>query len=384
MNTMSVNRREALKTFVAAGATAAVGCTAEEPPMPRPSSTTATNDADTDPVVAVIPLGRQWPTIDPFLFCVHHNDRYPAGDEKMAPKASLSGRNLGMDFDGKDGWSMYHGRTVPGFPQHPHRGFETVTVVRKGHIDHSDSVGATARYGGGDVQWLTAGKGVLHAEMFPLTRDDENHTELFQIWLNLPKADKFSEPRFTMFWHEDIQRRVLTDAAGKTAEVVVVAGRFGDAAGLPPPKDSYGSKDRSDLAIWTLKLSPGATLTLPAARAETQRVLYVFEGNGLQIATRSVVNGSAVQLQGDAEVRLENGDVETEILVLQGQPIGEPVVQHGPFVMNSQVEIQQAFADYRRTEFGGWRWGKDDPVHPRTEGRFARHVDGRIDRPRST
>ena len=88
-----------------------------------------------------------WPTVDPFLFCVHHLDHYPAGDGRFAPAASLEGRNIGSDFSNKDGWSMYHGHAAPGFPQHPHRGFETVTFVRRGLIDHSDSLGAAARYG---------------------------------------------------------------------------------------------------------------------------------------------------------------------------------------------------------------------------------------------
>ncbi len=148
-----------------------------------------------DPVLETAPLGFQWATVDPFLFCVHHVDDYPAGNEAMGPDASLDGRDLGMDLAGADGWRMYHGTTVPGFPQHPHRGFETVTFVRRGLIDHSDSLGATARFGRGDVQWLTAGKGVVHCEMFPLVeRDRPNPLELFQIWLNLPAADKMVEP----------------------------------------------------------------------------------------------------------------------------------------------------------------------------------------------
>jgi len=125
--------------------------------------------ADSD-ILSVVPLGFQWPTLDPFLFCVHHDDAYPAGNEQLGPAAPLDGRELGMDFAGKDGWRMYHGTTVPGFPQHPHRGFETVTIVRRGLIDHSDSLGATARFGRGDVQWLTAGKGISHCEMFPAAR----------------------------------------------------------------------------------------------------------------------------------------------------------------------------------------------------------------------
>lgn len=136
------------------------------------------------PLLAVQPLGAPpWPTLDPFLFCVHHNDKYPKANEQMGPAAPLSGRELGRDFGGKDGWNMYHGDVVPGFPQHPHRGFETVTIVRSGLIDHSDSLGATARYAQGDVQWLTAGRGILHAEMFPLLqREKDNPVELFQIW----------------------------------------------------------------------------------------------------------------------------------------------------------------------------------------------------------
>ena len=94
-----------------------------------------------DSVLETAPLGAQWPMIDPFLFCAHHDDAYPPGNEVAGPAVPLEGRELGMDFEGIDGWRMYHGREVPGFPNHPHRGFETVTYVRKGLIDHSDSLG---------------------------------------------------------------------------------------------------------------------------------------------------------------------------------------------------------------------------------------------------
>src|SRR3954465_14418972 len=100
-------------------------------------------------VLSVKPLGFPWETADPFLFCVHHDDAYPAGNPQLGPEASLDGRDLGMDFAAVDGWNMYHGLVVPGFPAHPHRGFETVTYVRRGLIDHSDSLGATAPSGPG-------------------------------------------------------------------------------------------------------------------------------------------------------------------------------------------------------------------------------------------
>ena len=131
--------------------------------------------------MAVTPQGFPWQTSDPFLLRAPRRP-LPAGNERQGPAASLAGRNLGQDFEGKDGWRMYHGEIVPGFPKHPHRGFETVTVVRRGLLDHSDSMGATARYGRGDVQWLTAGRGIQHAEMFPLVeRERDNPVELFQI-----------------------------------------------------------------------------------------------------------------------------------------------------------------------------------------------------------
>lgn len=135
------------------------------------------------------PIGFHWNTVDPFLFCAHHNDHYPKGNDHQGPDDSLSGRNIGQDFTIKDGWRMYHGERVPGFPEHPHRGFETVTIVLEGFVDHSDSHRASGRYGEGDVQWMTAGSGMQHAEMFPCVyKSRPNPLHLFQVWLNLPAA----------------------------------------------------------------------------------------------------------------------------------------------------------------------------------------------------
>jgi redox-sensitive bicupin YhaK (pirin superfamily) len=336
-----------------------------------------------DVVVGIKELGFPWQTSDPFLVCVHHDDAYPAGNEQLGPAASLAGRDLGQDFEGKDGWRMYHGGVVPGFPGHPHRGFETVTIVRRGLIDHADSLGAAARYGRGDVQWLTAGRGIVHSEMFPLLdREGGNPLELFQIWLNLPRAQKMVEPHFAMLWGDTIPRRTVRDAAGRAAEVSVVAGRFGDAEPPAPPPRSWAARADSHVAIWTIKLEPGARLTLPAAPAGTNRALYFFRGGALRIGERDIPAKRGVELRAGVEVPLENGPDEGELLLLQGRPIAEPVAQYGPFVMTTRQEIQQAFADYRETRFGGWPWPSDEPVHPRDEGRFARHADGRIERVR--
>ena len=335
------------------------------------------------PILSINALGFPWPTLDPFLFCVHHNDAYPLGNANMGPAASLTGRNLGQDFAAKDGWNMYHGRSVPGFPSHPHRGFETVTITRQGLIDHSDSLSATARFGAGDVQWLTAGRGIVHCEMFPLLHTEQpNPLELFQIWLNLPARNKMVDPHFTMFWHENIASMHTLDARGKATNIRCIAGTLGDAKGLPPPPDSWAADNESDLAIWTITMEPGACYTLPPALdPRTRRMLYFFKGGALSIAGHAVGAASAVELAATQTAELCNGADTTEILVLQGRPIGEPAVQYGPFVMNTQAEIRQAFADYQATEFGGWPWDRADPVHPRDQGRFARHADGRVENP---
>lgn len=335
-----------------------------------------------EPVKRISPLASPWQTTDPFLVCVYHQDAFPAGNEALGPAASLAGRNRGQDFEGKDGWRMYHGDTVPGFPQHPHRGFETVTLVRRGLIDHSDSLGAAARFGHGDVQWLTAGKGVVHAEMFPLVHDDRpNPLELFQIWLNLPAASKLDDAYFSMQWAEDIPRLVTVDHGGLATEVTLVAGHLGSRSALAPPPSSWASDPRADVAIWTIRMTAHAKWRLPRAERDSNRALYFFQGRSLRIGNTSAPPASMIELHAEHEAILENGREDAELLLLQGRPIGEPVAQYGPFVMNTPAEIQQAFADYRRTRFGGWPWKSDAPVHPRTQARFARHADGRMERP---
>jgi len=271
---------------------------------------------------------------------------------------------------------MYHGQRVPGFPQHPHRGFETVTIMRHGFIDHFDSLGATARFGPGDVQWLTAGRGIVHCEMFPLLNSDKpNPLELFQIWLNLPRVSKFVEPHFAMLWNQNIPKQVVAGT-----EIIAVAGRLGDTRGSPPPPDSWASVPQADLAICTIRMEPRARWTMSSTQRGTNRTIYFFRGSSVRIGNERVDRHAAVQLD-TGEVVFENGPDGSEFLLLQGRPIGEPVVQYGPFVMNSRDEIQQAFLDYQRTGFGGWPWRSDEPVFSRTEGRFARHADGRVERP---
>ena len=337
-----------------------------------------------NPILNVKPLGFPWSTIDPFLMCVYHDDRYPRANGRYGPAAPLRGHELGQDFFNADGWRMYHGLAVPGFPAHPHRGFETVTVVRRGLIDHADSLGAAARYGLGDVQWLTAGRGVVHSEMFPLLDTDApNPLELFQIWLNLPARSKFSAPQFTIFWSEDIPRRRFTDASGANTEVVCIAGRLDDGSNaktLPPPSDSWAAAEDGDVAIWTVTMEPGARWILPpASGASTRRNLYFFAGSRVTVGQQSMDQHASIELRADLPTNIVNGDATAEFLLLQGRPIAEPVAQMGPFVMNTEQEIQQAFADYRSTQFGGWPWPDEAPVHGSDPTRFAKYADGEVE-----
>jgi quercetin 2,3-dioxygenase len=328
------------------------------------------------------PLGFMWPTSDPFIFCVHHLDNYPAGNEIMGPNASLSGRYLGQDFTIKDGWRMYHGERVPGFPAHPHRGFETVTVVLEGFVDHSDSHGSAGRYGMGDVQWMTAGSGLQHSEMFPLIKKDAgNPLELFQIWLNLPQKKKFADPHFKMLWADTIPKLELRDESGKRTDVKVFAGSYRDAVAPAPAPDSWAADTANGVNIWTIRMEPGAKWKIPAASSEMHRTLYFYQGATVKLGGLDIESYQAIELLADQEAIIEANCEEAYMLLLQGMPINEPVVQHGPFVMNTPQEIQQAISDYRRTQFGGWPWERHDNVHRREQGRFAKYPDGRVEVP---
>jgi redox-sensitive bicupin YhaK (pirin superfamily) len=327
-----------------------------------------------NPVKEIFKLGFPWQTEDPFLFCVYHLDQYPKGKQDMSPDASLEGRNLGNDFTVKDGWRMYHGQTIPGFPAHPHRGFETITIVNKGFCDHSDSLGAAGRFGEGDVQWMTAGKGVQHCEMFPLVHTEkENPLELFQIWLNLPKSNKFVDPHFKMLWHEDIPVIKINNATVK-----IIAGQYGSEKAPEPTPDSWAANADNRVAIWNIQIAPNGTFTLPKSDTEVTRTLYFYEGDTIEIAGSAVLPNHGIKLDATKEVTVTAGNSQVHLLVLQGKPINEPVVKYGPFVMNTEAEIQAAMQEYKLTQFGGWPWRYPDYVHDKDKGRFAKYPDGTL------
>ncbi len=328
-----------------------------------------------------LPSSGPMPTADPFLFCVHHCDDYPKGNENYGPSVPLTGRQIGQDFANLDGWNMYHGTRVPGFPRHPHRGFETVTIVKSGLIDHADSLGSVARYGDGDVQWLTAGDGINHSEMFPLINASaKNPTDFFQIWLNLPARSKRVKPYFTMFWDKVVPVHRETDDAGNQTTVRLISGNYYSKRPPSPPPNSWASTSGSCVGMLTISMTGNAQWTLPKGPNALNRSLYVVQG-GVSAHGGAEKTRWRYVLKSDESLRLQAGQQGATLLLLEGKPIGEPVVQHGPFVMNTREEIAQAFADYRQTQFGGWPWRSPEPTHGAERVRFARFADGRRDTP---
>lgn len=322
-------------------------------------------------------LGFHWPTQDPFLFCAHHLDNYPKGNAHLGPLESLEGRQLGSDFDLSHSWKMYHGKRVPGFPVHPHRGFETVTIVLEGFVDHFDSGGGSGRYGQGDVQWMTAGAGLQHAEMFPLLNQEaDNPLHLFQVWLNLPAENKFVPPFYKMLWHEEIPVVTTEHESGRMSEVIVIAGEYmGIKAPLPAP-DSWAADPKNALKILIIKIAAGESLTLPGTSMTVMRSLYHYKGDGVVVGTSETLDVETMASINAESVVLVAKQEDAYLLLLEAEPISEPVSQYGPFVMNTREEISQAYADYENNQFGGWPWDRKDPVHPIQTGRMAIYSDG--------
>ncbi len=328
------------------------------------------------PILKIESLSLPWKTQDPFIFCSYHLDMYPGGNDELGPDSTLEGRNIGQDFSGNDGWNMYHGRKVPGFPAHPHSGFETVSVVTKGVVDHTDSLGAASRFGNGDVQWLTTGKGVQHAEMFPLLNKGSNPFEIFQIWLNLPKKSKNVDPHYKMLWSEDIPNVIVKDKYERVTNINLIAGSFNRQQALPPTPDSWAADPDNQVQIWTIKMDSSAAFTIPSNENYVTRSLYFYQGDSFNIGEAKIKENHLLELDPEKEIEIINGSKEGYFLFLQGRPINEPLLQNGPFVANTKEDLQETIQEYQRTQFGGWPWHSSDPVHHKSKGRFSKLPDG--------
>jgi hypothetical protein len=237
-----------------------------------------------------------------------------------------------LDEFGSDDPKAYIG----GFPSHPHRGFETVTYMLAGRMRHKDNAGNEGQLGPGSVQWMTAGRGIVHSEM---PEQESGLMQGFQLWVNLPAKDKMTAPRY-----QDIAAdRVPTADLGGGVSARVVAG---DVAGVRGPVDPGATQP----IFLDLTLPAGAAATIPLPPGHNAFV-YVFEGHaGVGDAAEPLGRGRIGVLSAGDDVRLAS-DRGARLILVAGKPLGEPVARHGPFVMNTQAELVQAFEDYRAGRF---------------------------------
>ncbi|PSC74518.1 Pirin [Micractinium conductrix] len=228
-----------------------------------------------------------------------------------------------------------------GFPDHPHRGFETCSIMLSGKIDHADSMGNKGTITDGGVQWMTAGRGVIHSEMPQITQGDLHG---FQLWINLPAKKKMCKPQY-----QDYQAKDIPSVDKDGASVRVLAGsRLGTEGPI---------KMRNPGMLLDVRLSPGASFTHPVPEA-WNGFCYVYEGSG-RIGDKAAQGQHAYVLHNEGDtVAASAGDQGLKFLLIAGQPIGEPIVQHGPFVMNHELEIRQAFHDYQT---GNLQRAEDNP-----------------------
>lgn len=228
-----------------------------------------------------------------------------------------------------------------GVGQHPHRGFETVTIVYEGEVEHRDSTGAGGKIGPGDVQWMTAASGILHEEFHSREFTRSGGTlEMVQLWVNLPASDKMSAPGYQTLLDRDIPAVALPDDAGKLRVIA------GDYAGHRGPAHTF-----TPINVWDIRLNQGHGARFSVPEGHTLAIVVLrgtVQVNGVQIAR----DAEMVMLDRAGSDVLLEANSDATVLLLSGEPIDEPIVGHGPFVMNSAAEIDQAIADFNSGRFG--------------------------------
>lgn len=228
-----------------------------------------------------------------------------------------------------------------GVGQHPHRGFETVTIVYQGEVAHRDSTGQGGMIGPGDVQWMTAGAGILHEEFHSEAFTRKGGTlEMIQLWVNLPAKDKMTEPAYQAIVDQDIPVVDLPDGAGR---VRVIAGRYRDSLG---PAHTF-----TPMQVWDVRLNQGNSLEL-ALTDGWNTALLILHGSVIVNGQTNAHDGQLVLFDRLGDVAYLHADSDAVLLLLSGEPINEPIAGHGPFVMNTREEIDRAITDYNEGVFG--------------------------------
>lgn len=315
-------------------------------------------------------------TQNPFVATMYHVDHYPKGNGKCGPIVGKPYSRDG-DFGSNSDWHMYYGTDVPGFPAHPHRGFETITIVLQGTVDHTDGLGSMGRYSDGDVQWMTAGRGLQHAEMFPLLNTDkENPLKLFQIWLSLDREHRMVEPDYRMLWREDIPKVEVYDERGKRTVITVIAGEVAGRKAPPPTQHSWANNADNHLSIHLITMESGASYTIGGVSPTLRRSIYLYEGDEIAIEHTTLKNKEYAFTDGMTDTTITNsGRQAAEILLLESEPIDEPIIARGAYVMTTEEEIMQARIDFRETRFGGWPFFDGEVYHRADQKRFAKYGD---------
>lgn len=232
-------------------------------------------------------------------------------------------------------------KSLRGVGQHPHRGFETVTIVYKGEVAHRDSTGSGGLIGPGDVQWMTAASGILHEEFHSTNFASEGGTlEMVQLWVNLPARDKSAPPRYQTLLNQDIPEVPLTDDAG---HLRVIAGEY---SGHRGPALTFTPMD-----VWDLRVKAGKSVSLNFTEGRTT-ALVVLSGTVMVNGSELVRDAQMVLFDRSGEQVLLETNNDAMILVLSGEPIDEPIVGYGPFVMNTEEEITQAMEEFQAGKFG--------------------------------
>jgi redox-sensitive bicupin YhaK (pirin superfamily) len=245
-----------------------------------------------------------------------------------------------LDFGGP---AVFEPASKPrGVGQHPHRGFETVTIVYEGEVAHRDSTGQGGTIGPGDVQWMTAGAGILHEEFHsPAYTSSGGPFRMLQLWVNLPARHKMTPPGYHPIQAADIPFVELPDGSGR---VRVIAGAFGEVAG---PARTF-----TPVNVWDVRLAPGKSVALDLPESHNAVLVVLSGGIRIEGGQQSAGEAEIVLLSREGAGTVIESEEETNLLVLSGEPIEEPIAGYGPFVMNSEAEIRTAIEDFRAGRFG--------------------------------
>lgn len=319
-----------------------------------------------------------WDCEDPFIFATHHYDLYPKGNTQQAPPyEEIRRRSLGHDYDKLFGYRMYDGKVSPGFPLHPHWGYETFSVASKGYVDHFDNRGNQGRYGYGDMQWVSAGSLYCHDEIYPLAfMDRDNPVLLTQIHVNLPLEKKGTEPVVRTVWMEDIP---AVKGEGWTASVY--CGEFADVKGVPANPVSWAADPSHHVSIVKLDMEPGASVEVGPTEA-AHRNVYVTDGKAT-VEGEEFPHDTRLKMDTSATFTITMGKEPCEVWILEGDPIGEKQAAFGPAVLGSLDEVRKANRYVNEHIMDGWCWDYVNEKQDLGTERFFQAADGTVSAPKS-